>query len=306
MSLKRVNILLSAFNSVTYLRAQLDSLLAQNHQNLLIIIRDDASTDGTSVILQEYADRYSQNIKVIWGEHVGAIESFLCLLRICEADCIYAAFCDHDDVWLSNKIARGIEILDGLPGDQPSLYCGRRICVDEDLNPVGLTLLPRLVGYENALVENIASGCTMMLNRPAQDLINMHRPHKLKMYDWWCYLVVSAFGHVYYDANPYMYYRQHRGNLKGDTPLWHKQMFERLMRIVKQRRGAYSISDQVAEFLQLYGNFLPAAKHEMAQDMLQARSSLVARFMYAWRTPLKRQTWRDQVLLRLLIIAGVY
>lgn len=303
---ERVNILLSTFNSVNYLRIQLDSLIAQRYDNFGVIIRDDGSADSTNLILHEYLERYPHLIRVIWGQHIGAIASFLQLLRECETDCDYVAFCDHDDVWLPDKVTRAVGILNILPLAQPNLYCGRRICVDEQLKEVGLSKLPRVIGYENALVENIAAGCTMMLNRSARDMINSVVPQKLKMYDWWCYLVVSAFGQVYYDPQPLMLYRQHRGNLKGDTPLWHKQMWERLMRVLQHRRGAYGISDQVAEFMQLYGAVLAKDKRDIANAFLAARDRLSTRIIYALRNPLRRQTTIDQILLTLLILIGGY
>ena len=50
-------VLLSAYNGETYIREQLDSLLAQTLRNVDILVRDDGSTDGTREILAKYAQR---------------------------------------------------------------------------------------------------------------------------------------------------------------------------------------------------------------------------------------------------------
>ena len=50
-------VLLSAYNGETYIREQLDSLLAQTLRGVEILVRDDGSTDGTRESLIEYAQR---------------------------------------------------------------------------------------------------------------------------------------------------------------------------------------------------------------------------------------------------------
>src|SRR5688500_19675294 len=57
---------LPVYNSERYLRQSLDSLLAQTFPHFVLIISDNASTDGTAQICQQYAAadsriRYSRN-----------------------------------------------------------------------------------------------------------------------------------------------------------------------------------------------------------------------------------------------------
>ena len=52
----RVAILLSTYNGERFLEQQLDSLLAQSHDNFIIVLRDDCSTDSTPSILQRYSN----------------------------------------------------------------------------------------------------------------------------------------------------------------------------------------------------------------------------------------------------------
>jgi glycosyltransferase involved in cell wall biosynthesis len=50
-----VSVALATWNGARYLRQQLDSVYAQTWPNLEVVATDDASTDGTAAILQEYA-----------------------------------------------------------------------------------------------------------------------------------------------------------------------------------------------------------------------------------------------------------
>jgi rhamnosyltransferase len=49
-----VLIMMTTYNGETYLRAQLDSLLAQDNGDFTLAVQDDGSTDATNAILEEY------------------------------------------------------------------------------------------------------------------------------------------------------------------------------------------------------------------------------------------------------------
>ena len=55
-----VEILLATYNGECYLREQLDSLLNQDYDNWIVRACDDASTDGTYRILEEYQEQYPE------------------------------------------------------------------------------------------------------------------------------------------------------------------------------------------------------------------------------------------------------
>src|SRR3954471_12353867 len=102
-----VAILLSSYNGERFLGEQLDSLLGQTHRNLRILVRDDGSTDGTAALLRRYAERHP-SIEVTFGANLRHIASFFWLLDHAPAEAAYIAFCDQDDVWEADKIARGV------------------------------------------------------------------------------------------------------------------------------------------------------------------------------------------------------
>lgn len=64
MRMKKVQILMSTYNGQTYLKKQIESILAQTYPNIELIIRDDGSKDRTVEILKEYEQRY-ENINVV-------------------------------------------------------------------------------------------------------------------------------------------------------------------------------------------------------------------------------------------------
>lgn len=230
----RVAILLSTYNGATFLREQLESLLAQSHENWVLYWRDDGSSDATVEVLHSFAASAGQgrSVQLLHPEgRLGVTASFLSLLRavtpsLGEADAI--AFADQDDVWLPQKLARGLAALHGpdargKDGTQlPALYCARQVLVDAWLNRIAVSerhCAP--TGFPAALAQNVATGCTIMLNREAVRLVAASRAAPATLHDWWCYLVVTAAGgRLLQDDTPVVLYRQHGGNVIGAPHSW--------------------------------------------------------------------------------------
>lgn len=81
----RIAVLLSTYNGESYLAAQLDSLLAQTHQNLVIVVRDDGSIDSTPQLLKDYAQASPDRFHIIEEEpkNYGPSGSFSVLCSTC-------------------------------------------------------------------------------------------------------------------------------------------------------------------------------------------------------------------------------
>ena len=101
-NLPLVSIAMCTYNGEQFLHAQLDSLLAQTYCNFEIIISDDASTDKTVSILQEYAQKFNQLHFHVNENNIGYNKNFEKIISFCSAQ--YIAFSDQDDIWEPNKI----------------------------------------------------------------------------------------------------------------------------------------------------------------------------------------------------------
>jgi len=217
---ERVAVLLSTHNGAPFLEAQLRSLLAQTHRDWVLYWRDDGSSDDTQRLAAEFAAELGAGrfVTVPGERRVGTAASFLTLLRVAHADGhAIMAFADQDDVWLPEKLARGVAGLAASRRETPALYCARQLLVDADLRRLAVSFpFRRRPGFPAALTQNIATGCTIMLNRPAAALLCASRAPAGCMHDWWCYLLVAgAGGHILADREPVVLYRQHDRNLIG-------------------------------------------------------------------------------------------
>ena len=59
-----VQVLMSTYNGTDYLREQIESILAQDHPHVHLLVRDDGSSDGTVSVLREYDDAH-EDVRVV-------------------------------------------------------------------------------------------------------------------------------------------------------------------------------------------------------------------------------------------------
>lgn len=301
----KIKILLSTFNGARYLREQLDSLLRQSYQDVVVDVRDDGSTDDTCQILREYAGRDSK-IHVVYGENLGVSGSFLRLLRDAGGDHDLLAFCDQDDIWLPDKIRNAVDTMATEDHRAPLLYCSRYEFVDEGLRRVGVSRVPRRVGFGNALVENIAAGCTIVINQRARALILSRNPGHIAIHDWWFYMIVSALGKVLYDERVNIRYRQHAGNVIGGTPVFFRSVYRRAKEFFRSGKDAFGVGDQAIEFFRCYGPLLNHADGCTIRRFIESRKTVLSRFRYSMTMDVWRQSIVDTAILRVLILLGYY
>ncbi|BFH71107.1 hypothetical protein J27TS7_48950 [Paenibacillus dendritiformis] len=304
----KVQILVSTYNGEKYLAEQLDSLLQQTHSHFFITIRDDGSSDSTTAIISEYVSHYPHKIEAFYEKNVGVVASFFELLTYhVHQDTNYVCFCDQDDVWMPDKLERGIQTLSLCSDGLPMMYLTPTLMVDHTLKPLNCwpPFPKKGPSFFNALVENIAVGATIMLNRPAIDLMqrNMPSPQNIVMHDWWAYLVVSAFGKVIYDEKPSIYYRQHQGNVVGGQNGLKNALSKKWKNYLKQCREK-TYWKQAKEFERCLGGQLPFEIKLELNRFLIPNQGIFRRIKYAMTSHLYRQAMLDNIVIRLMIIKG--
>jgi len=303
-SAPRIALLLSTFNGAPFLPAQLDSIVAQSVQDWVLYWRDDGSSDGTVEIMRAFAEGAGAGRchQVEGQAHLGATESFMALLRAAAPSGLAVAFADQDDVWLPEKLELALAALGAER--VPALYCSRQKLVDEALSPLGESApLRRPPCFPAALTQNIATGCTVVLNPAAAALVARSRPPAASLHDWWSYLVVAASGgRVIADPTPTVLYRQHRSNLVGaPASTWHRA------RAAMQRGpGVFMavLRGHVAALLAQPELLSPEASRTLPVIDRALRSGPALR-LRALRLPgLYRQTWSETMLFRWWFLIG--
>ena len=104
-----ISVMIGAYNAEPYLAEAIESVFAQTHQPLELIVIDDGSTDGTAVVAQAYGDRLSFAQQENGGN--GAARNRALQL----ANGNYFAFLDADDRFTPRKLELQLAALDADP-----------------------------------------------------------------------------------------------------------------------------------------------------------------------------------------------
>ncbi|MCZ0960532.1 glycosyltransferase family 2 protein [Paracoccus benzoatiresistens] len=243
-----VTILLASHQGAAFIGAQLQSIADQTHGNWRLIVSDDGSKDGTRDIVAGFAaSRPAGQVQLIDGPRRGATQNFLHLLSVAPDGII--AFCDQDDVWFPDKLARACRAL--APHDGPVHYAARTIITDDGLTPVAESRhFPRPLGFRNALVQAIMAGNTSVFNAEAAAILRCcvgpAQDHDVQSHDWWAYQVTAGAGAVLlHDKRPALFYRQHGRSEMGrnDTV---RAMSQRIAMLLAGNYGGWLAANHAA------------------------------------------------------------
>lgn len=295
---KKVAILICTYNGARFLKEQLDSFIAQSHQNWAIYVSDDGSTDETLDILKNYQLRLGDERLVIFhGPRQGFAKNFLSLVKNPTVTADYFCFSDQDDIWFGDKLTRSLNSLPEF-GNVPALYCSRTALVNSNLEPIGYSpLFVRPPCFENALVQSIAGANTMLINPAARALIlRVADDAPVVAHDWLAYLLVTGCGgRVIYDPTPSLHYRQHEGNLIGANA----DLKNQILRLRKMLTGRFSQwSTQNLSILHAVQGQLTVRNKLVLELFETARhSSLFLRIYWMWKSGVHRQTTKGNISL---------
>lgn len=235
-----VTLLMGVRNGTEFLPDQLDSIAGQTWPNWRLVVSDDQSTDHSTDIVQCFGAEHPGRVMLRRGPGRGFSANFMQMIRDLPDDAGHVAFADQDDIWMPDKLARGIRTLRDSE-DKPMLYAARSWYwrAESDARHASPRIEQPCV-FRNALIENVASGNTIMLNPAATRLARTaaRRTSAVFAHDWWLYLLITgAGGTVHFDNGaPCLLYRQHAGNAIGAGQGFVRQV----TRKTQVLRGAFS------------------------------------------------------------------
>jgi len=264
----RVAILLPTFNGEKYLAEQLDSLIGQSYENLIVVVRDDGSIDGTVEIIRTYLGRFPDRFHLIENNNrnLGARGSFSFLMDYVlnhkkELGLEKAAmmFCDQDDIWAGNKVELEIESMEKaeagdaeipvlVHSDLEVVSDSRDLIAESFMSYQGLE--PKRNKFGQILFCNPVTGCTLLINEALAEQ-SLPVPETAVMHDWWLALVASAFGKLVFINQPLVEYRQHRSNTLGAIKKAPKRSLKEILSKIRKMKPdplLYPLALQAQDF----------------------------------------------------------
>ncbi len=307
MAASRVAILLATRNGAAFLDQQLRSLEGQTHPAIDIWVSDDGSSDGTHDMLRAWQGRWSKgSFRIGEGPSKGFAENFRSLICNQEIAADFFAYCDQDDIWEQDKLEKAIGWMATQTDALPLLFCSRTLTVSETDEPIGHSpLFRRSPSFRNALVQSIAGGNTMVLNRGARNLVALASSRTgFVSHDWWSYMIVTgAGGSVCYSATPFVRYRQHGSNVVGANNSWHARMV-RLKGLFQGRFARWT--EQNLEGLERNRDLLTPDALTVLDAFSGARkANFLSSMLLVHRSGVYRQTFASSTLLWVSVMIGL-
>ena len=202
----KISVALCTYNAEKYLTKLLTSILHQTKLPTEIVVCDDASTDTTKQILQEFSIAHPTLFKLHFNDNnLGYIKNFEKCIALCNEQ--FIAIADHDDIWLPNKL----EVLVDKIKDGMLVYSNSQF-MQEDGQLVNRTLTTQYNFIDKPspkafLFSNCVWGHTCMIRK---DLIKYAFPIPANApYDIWIAFVASNVGTISYADEILTYWRQH-------------------------------------------------------------------------------------------------
>jgi glycosyltransferase involved in cell wall biosynthesis len=200
-----------------HLAAAIESVLAQTFERLELLVVDDGSTDGSSAIARTYAGR-DPRVHYRRQENAGQGAARNAGIGVARGEAV--AFLDQDDLWLPDKLARQLPLLD----DTTVVYSDTYILRDGGRNreerfsdhlygwPVPATLGSLIVGNTIPVLTALLSRRLLLAHG---GLTSDPALKGVDDYDLWLRLAAAGVRFSYV-PEPLAVYRVHKAAMSAD------------------------------------------------------------------------------------------
>tara|TARA_B100001093_G_scaffold390878_1_gene377262 strand:+ start:2255 stop:3166 length:912 start_codon:yes stop_codon:yes gene_type:complete len=228
----KVAVILCSYNpNLSYFDKQVESISNQKHKNIYLYLYDDGSSKEKLLEMKSIISSYSLPFTITVRENnFGCCMNFLCALKeVTNYD--YYCFSDQDDIWLSDKLSKGLKYLENY-----DLYCSSTMLINNKDEKIGINNINTKPSFKHSLIQSIAGGNTYVFNNKIRNLITDIRNLPYFSHDWFIYqLAAGNDSKIFYDLRPSVLYRLHSDNLTGTS----NTFFSKLKRFKMLMRGDF-------------------------------------------------------------------
>jgi rhamnosyltransferase len=216
----RILVLMATYEGAKWIGEQIDSILNQRLVNVQIVIRDDGSSDATTVDVARLAANDRRiTLSVAEAPSGSAAQNFFALIRMNEAARFdYVALSDQDDIWAIDKLQRSAAALRQSGGCAASSSV-IAVWPDGRLRLLTQKTVPTKSDF---LFEGAGQGCTFLLAAPFYARLRsflieqMPLTHPIHYHDWSIYALARTWQLRWtFIPDATLKYRQHASNDTG-------------------------------------------------------------------------------------------
>jgi glycosyltransferase involved in cell wall biosynthesis len=215
----KISIALATYNGERFLGEQLRSLAEQTRLPDELVVCDDGSGDSTVDVIERFAAGSPFPVRLHRNERrLRFEENFLRAASLCQGDAV--AFCDQDDVWLSDKL----RVCEAALDRGTTVVAHASGLVDESLRPLGR----RWPAFARRFEANSdrgdpwleLPGFVLLFRRDLLEVPMHSRPRSRASaapmaHDEWVYFLGRALGRVRFLPETLVLHRVHSASTSG-------------------------------------------------------------------------------------------
>ena len=228
-----VSTIVLSYNQSRFVLETLESVRAQTYKATQLIIVDDCSSDDSVATIERWLHENKIDCTFIRHEkNQGICKSLNDALGVATAK--YVSMVASDDVWLPDKIARQVEIMESQPDHVGILYSDA-FQIDEHGHPLPdmfigahrkLGEMPQGQILSTLLEGNFIPAMTTLVRRSCYDVVGLYDEH-LPWEDWDMWLRLARHYSFLYSSTPSAKYRHHQNSYShSDAERMLKQSFK--------------------------------------------------------------------------------
>ncbi|WP_422925465.1 glycosyltransferase [Singulisphaera sp. PoT] len=247
--MSRIDVIIPCYQYGRFLRQCVESVLSQSHEDLRVLIIDDASKDKTAEVAEALV---AEDHRVTFRRHTTNIRHIATFNEgLAWATGEYTVLISADDMLAPGSLARSVRLLDAHP--EVGFAYGPAIVIqtDEDLpearssskeDPWNILSGPAFIELCCDAGSNLVSTPTVMVRTSLQHQLGGYRPdlpHSADMEMWMRFGAHAAVGLI--DADQ-AYYRLHDKNMsRGYFNGMDNARFEPAIADLRQRKAAFDV-----------------------------------------------------------------
>lgn len=178
-----VSIITATYNSEKFIAQTIQAIQQQTYTNWELLITDDCSQDNTISIIKEY--QKSDNRIFLFRLEKNAGAGIARNNSIQKAKGRFIAFCDSDDIWLSNKLEKQVDFM--LTNNLPFTY-GAYQKMNEKGEKGTIFYPPQEISYQD-LLKTCSIGCLTAIY-DTEKIGKMYMPSIRKRQDYGLWLLI--------------------------------------------------------------------------------------------------------------------
>ena len=192
----------------------IESALSQDFDSYEIIISDDASTDGSQLIIKEYKIKYPDKINIILSEkNEGLAANRDRSIKLCRGT--YIAWLDADDTWYIDKLRKQVLLMNREPDcilSYHNMFLLQKYKKSDDLY-IRPPMPPKNHNYLSLIkYQNYIPSSSVMIRKDLLSHQSYHLDKEQTYSDFHFFVRLARLGRQCYLPEPLGYYRRHDAN----------------------------------------------------------------------------------------------